>query len=88
MSEEKKKYRCTLATNGIEEGAIVELTDAEVENFNAGEPKPRFELAEEGSETANETSTAESPAAPQKGEGEYEAGGEESEGASTSSPTE
>jgi hypothetical protein len=50
-----KRYECKLSTNGYEAGAFVMLTDAEVENFNAGEAEPRFVLAED--QTVAETKT-------------------------------
>ena len=47
--EEVKRYECKLSTNGYEVGAMVMLTAAEAEKFNAGEAEPRFVLAEDQS---------------------------------------
>jgi hypothetical protein len=47
MNEEKKNYLCKLPTNGHQPGDVVELTEDEVANFNAGEVEPRFILAGE-----------------------------------------
>jgi hypothetical protein len=75
MSNEKKKYICKLSTNGYNAGDEAFLTDQEVANFNGGEPKPRFVLAEEvgAAEVPSETETTpeatpetpETPADPQ-----------------------
>lgn len=45
--EDKKKYICQAATNGIEVGAEVFMTEAEAANINAGEETPRFVLADD-----------------------------------------
>lgn len=51
MSEtEKKKYKVLHPANGYEEGQIVEITEAEAANINAGEATPRLEEVSEGGE--------------------------------------
>jgi hypothetical protein len=47
MNQDVKKYICKAPTNRHEIGAEVMLTEAQVENFNAGEAEPRFVLAED-----------------------------------------
>lgn len=37
------KYKVLLPTNGLAVGEVVELTDAEAQGYNAGEPTPRVE---------------------------------------------
>ena len=38
------QYKVLLPTNGFEKGQVIELTEAEAYNFNAGEAFPRVEL--------------------------------------------
>lgn len=68
MSNDKKKYICVLPTNGYNQGQEAFLTDAEVANFNGGEPKPRFVLADEvpaADAPTEEAAPEETPTAPQ-----------------------
>lgn len=99
MSEAKKQYRCILPTNSVEPGEIVKLTDAEVANFNGGEPKPRFVPVEDGEPTTMSEENLNEESKPEEGEekkeesqatpeGEYKPEGGEGEGANTSNPTE
>lgn len=44
---EIKKYECKLPTDGYQPGDVALLTEAYVENANAGETEPRFVLAED-----------------------------------------
>lgn len=69
----KKKYKVLLPTNGFEVGSVVELTEAEAANLNAGEPTPRLEEVQESQPPAGEPT-------PPTG-GDEGASGGESEGA-------
>jgi hypothetical protein len=82
MNDNKIAYRCVLPTNGHQEGDVVLLTADEAQNFNAGEEKPRFVLADESATDAPTETPAEeaAPAAPAateptstEGTGSYEA---------------
>lgn len=59
---ETKKYECKLPTDGYQTGDIAILTDAYVENANAGEEMPRFVLAaDQDAKAVNEPGEPDAP---------------------------
>lgn len=82
--DDKKKFKVLLPTNGFAAGDVVELTQAQADNYNAGEPTPRVEAVNDAPAAAG---VGETPKTEGEGSGDTPPSGEAQDGTPPSSET-